>query len=401
MNPDEQSHQDQRRWQWLAIGLILGILIWLLAPILTPFVLAILFAWMGDPLVDRLELAGRARTTSVLLVFALMTLIGVIVIVLLLPFLENQVGQMIDWLPRLADWVTGTAVPWLDRKFKLDLAPYVKLENIVLLLKEHSEQAGGLASNVLGGLTTSGKAIIAWFTNLTLIPVLTFFFLRDWDKMVALVREQLPRPLEPTIVKLAREVDAVLAGFLRGQLSVMLSLGAIYAIGLWFTGVSFGPLIGFVAGLLSFIPYFGAIIGVSAAVITSLVSQGDTFHLSMVLLVFAFGLTMESWVLVPWLVGNRIGLHPVAVIFSIMAGGQLFGFLGVLLALPTAAVSMVLLRYAHLRYTQSALYGAPKPAAGDSAGMHVEMGSMAVPEAIPDPGRTTESDKGSEPFSNA
>jgi predicted PurR-regulated permease PerM len=152
----------------------------------------------------------------------------------------------------------------------------------------------------------------------------------------------------------------VLGGFLRGQLSVMVSLGAIYATGLTLAGIQFGILIGFVAGLVSFVPYLGAFVGISAALIAALVQYGDLTHLMMVLAVFGIGLTCESFLLVPWMVGDRIGLHPVAVIFSVMAGGELFGFLGVLLALPTAAVAMVGLRYAHQRYTESHLYGAPE-----------------------------------------
>lgn len=374
------NEEVSQRWQWLAMVLLLGALIWLLAPILTPFVMAALFAWLGDPLVDRLEAVGRRRTTAVLTVFGFMAMVGGIVMVLALPLLESQVSQLIDWLPNFADWLRLTAAPWFERRFKVDLAPYVQQEAIVGLLKEHWRQAGGVASNIIGGLSSSGLAIIAFFTNLTLIPVLTFFFLRDWDKMMAQLRELLPRPLEPTIMRLARESDAVLGGFLRGQLSVMLSLGAIYAVGLWFTGISFGLLIGFIAGLLSFVPYLGAIIGVTAAVMASLVTFGDAYHLAMVLMVFAVGQTIESFVLTPWLVGDRIGLHPVAVIFSIMAGGQMFGFLGVLLALPVAAVAMVMLRYAHERYRASSMYGAPRRVAGTDGAM------LATPMAMPDSG---------------
>ena len=377
------NEEVSQRWQWLAMVLLLGALIWVLAPILTPFVMSALFAWLGDPLVDRLEAAGRKRTTAVLTVFAFMAMVGAIVLTLLLPLMVEQVGQMIGWLPNLADWLTTTAVPWMESRFKLSLASYINPDAIVALVKEHWQQAGGVASNIIGGLSTSGLMLIAIITNLTLIPVLTFFFLRDWDKMMASLRELLPRPLEPTIMRLARESDAVLGGFLRGQLSVMLCLGTIYAIGLWFTGISFGLLIGFVAGLLSFVPYMGAILGFGAAVIASLVSFGDMPHLLMVVAVFAIGQTLEGTVLIPWLVGDRIGMHPVAVIFSIMAGGQLFGFLGVLLALPVAAVVMVLLRYAHEQYKGSAMYGRPRQAAGTDGAM---VATPVVLEPAPEAG---------------
>jgi predicted PurR-regulated permease PerM len=202
--------------------------------------------------------------------------------------------------------------------------------------------------------------ILRWVAKIALVPVLTFYFLRDWRSLLTNLQALLPRPLEPVILRLAKEADEVLGGFLRGQLSVMMSLGAIYATGLTLVGIQFGFLIGFVAGLVSFVPYLGAFIGVSAALIAAMVQYGDSTHLLLVLLVFGIGQMSESFLLTPWLVGDRIGLHPVAVIFSILAGGQLFGFLGVLLALPTAAVAMVGLRFAHQRYTESHLYGAPE-----------------------------------------
>jgi predicted PurR-regulated permease PerM len=269
-------------------------------------------------------------------------------------------------------------VPWLEARFRISIAPYVDANYLLTLLQSHWKEAGGVAAFLLGRLSESGLALFALFANVALVPVLTFYFLRDWDVMVAQVRDLLPRPYLPTVTRLARESDEVLGGFLRGQFSVMISLGAIYAIGLWAIGLDLGLLIGFVAGLVSFVPYLGAFVGLTSAIIATLVQHGDAAHLLMVLGVFAIGQTMEGFVLVPWLVGDRIGLHPVAVIFAIMAGGQLFGFLGVLLALPVAAVTMVLLRYAHEHYRRSGLYGAehaeddPEAIAGEAEGLAPE-----------------------------
>jgi predicted PurR-regulated permease PerM len=187
--------------------------------------------------------------------------------------------------------------------------------------------------------------------------VVTFYLLRDWDLMVERVHRMVPRRIEPTVARLAREVDQVLGAFVRGQLTVMLALGLIYGVGLTVIGLSVGPLIGMIAGLLSFVPYLGFIIGLGASLIAALVQHGDWLHVLLVLVVFAVGQVMEGYVLVPRLVGGKIGLHPVAVIFAVLAGGHLFGFLGVLLALPAAAAIMVLLRYAHERYQSSGLYG--------------------------------------------
>ena len=217
------------------------------------------------------------------------------------------------------------------------------------------------------------------------MPVLTFYFLRDWDVLVDNIRHLLPRPLLPTVTRLAQESNDVLGGFLRGQFSVMVALGAIYAGGLWLVGLDLGLLIGMIAGLVSFVPYLGAFFGVSAAVLASLVQHGDPMHLALVLGVFAVGQTLEGFVLIPWLVGDRIGLHPVAVIFAIMAGGKLFGFLGVLMALPVAAVTMVMLRYAHEKYTHSGLYGADSEPALDSLEANADSATLIVPEPVPRP----------------
>ena len=349
---------DRRRWQWLALAVGVGLLIWLLGPVLTPFVVSALLAWLGGPLVRRLQAGGRSRNVAVMLVFSLMTLVVVLAVLLLIPLIENQVTKLIEWLPRFGAWLTGTAVPWIDTRFKLDLAGYIDPSQIIELLKTHWQEAGGVAATIFGGVSKSGLAILGWMANLALIPVVTFYFMRDGAAMLHKVRDLLPRPIEPVVMKLTQESDEVLGGFIRGQLSVMIALGAIYAVGLSAVGVDLGILIGIVAGLVSFVPYLGAIVGLGAAVIATLVQHGDLMHLALVLGVFGLGQLLESFWLTPWLVGDKIGLHPVAVIFAIMAGGQLFGFLGVLLALPFAAVLVVVLRYAHARYTASQLYGA-------------------------------------------
>lgn len=345
-----------RRGLWVVMVLVLVALLWLLAPVLTPFVVSALLAWLGDPMVARLERAGRSRTTAVLIVFGLMTLIVVLSLLVIVPLLQDQVLKLIAWLPQLSQWAQTTAIPWLENRTGLKLAGYIDPSYLLGLLQEHWQQAGGVATSVLGGLSKSGLAVLGFLASVALVPVVTFYFLRDWRPMLEQIRQLVPRPLEPTVSRLAAESNEVLGGFIRGQLSVMLSLGTIYAVGLWAVGLDLGLLIGFVAGLVSFIPYLGAIVGVSAAIIATLVQHGDMLHLALVIGVFMVGQTLEGFLLVPWLVGDKIGMHPVAVIFAIMAGGQLFGFLGVLLALPVAAVAMVLLRYAHEQYTSSHLY---------------------------------------------
>lgn len=345
-----------RPWLWLGGFVVLGLLLWLLGPVLTPFAVAALLAWMADPLVSRIERSGRSRSTAVTLVFLMMSLLVVLVVLLLVPMLKTQIEQAGEWGPKLGGWITTTAIPWIETRLDVSIAAYVDPAELGNLLKAHWQQAGGVAANVIGGLSKSGLALLGLVANLLLIPLVTFYFMRDWRGMIAAVHELIPRPLEPTVVRLARESDDVLGGFLRGQVSVMVALGLIYGVGLSLIGLDLGFLIGMIAGLLSFVPYLGTAIGLIAAVIATLVEHGDLFHLVLVCAVFGGGQLIEGFVLTPWLVGDRIGLHPVAVVFAIMAGGQLFGFLGILLALPAAAVFMVLLRYAHERYTQSLLY---------------------------------------------
>jgi predicted PurR-regulated permease PerM len=234
-------------------------------------------------------------------------------------------------------------------------------DRLLAAIKAHLGSIGDVASTVLGKVSRSGLGIVMWMTNLVLIPVVAFYLLRDWDRLVGKIDGMLPRSIQPTVAYLARESDKVLGAFVRGQLLVMLALGVFYGAGLTLIGLSVGPLIGMVAGLLSFVPYLGFIVGFVAAIIAALVQYGDWTHVLLVCGVFVVGQLLEGYVLVPRLVGEKIGLHPVAVIFAVLAGGSLFGFLGVLLALPAASVIMVLLRYLLERYRMSELYNEEGP----------------------------------------
>ena len=370
-----------RRWQWLLIAAIAGWLLWLLAPILTPFVFAAMLGWLGDPLVDRLERRRWSRQTAVILVFSAMALLLVVALVLLVPLIERQIVTLVESLPTYRDWFIGTVLPWLERKTGFELISWFDPEHLIQLIRDHWERAGGIAATMLGYLSHSGFVLIAWIANIVLLPVLTFYFLRDWDTLVERVAALVPRDHIDTVARLARESDEVLGAFLRGQFLVMLTLGVLYALGLWGVGLDLGLLIGFIAGLVSFVPYLGPATGVVLGVIAAMVQFGDWQHVALVLGVFGIGQVIESYWLTPRLVGDRIGLHPVAVIFAIMAGGQLFGFLGVLLALPVAAVLNVMLRYAHERYTRSRLYAGDRPAIPLDEYVDPTVGGMPVQDA--------------------
>jgi predicted PurR-regulated permease PerM len=350
------SQLDSRMWFALTVTVLLGYLLYLLAPILTPFAVSALIAYLCDPLVDQLERRGFSRTTGVSLVFLAATLCLVLIPLILIPLLESQVSDLIAKTPGYWQTITTKFIPYLEQRFDLELSKWVQVDSLLPMLQEHWQKAGGIAAELLGGVSKSGLAILGLLANILLIPVVSFYLLRDWDILVARIAAVVPRPYAPTLFKLARESDETLGSFLRGQVSVMIVLGLIYAIGLSLTGLEFGLLIGMGAGLISFVPYLGGIVGFGVAAVTSLVQFHDPVHLLYVGLVFGIGQTIEGFVLTPWLVGDKIGLHPVAVIFSIMAFGQLFGFLGVLLALPAASILMVVLRHFHAEYLKSKLY---------------------------------------------
>lgn len=343
------------RWQMLALVLLVGFAIYLLAPVLTPFAIAGMFAYLFDPVVERLQRARLGRSAAVAIVFLALTLLLILTLLLLIPYLQRQITAFIRHLPDWFAWFQSTAVPWFRTQFGLDI-DVPDMQQLIGVLQDHWKEAGGVAATVIARVSRSGFALISWTVHLIVVPVAFFYLLRDWHVMIERIRELLPRSLEPIVSRLARESDETLSAFVRGQLSVMLVLGVIYALALSAIGLDIGPLIGLVAGLISFVPYLGAILGVLAGVIAALVEYHDWLHVLLVLVVFVVGHLIEGYILVPRMVGEKIGLHPLAVIFAILAGGELFGFLGVLLALPIASVIMVVLRYAHERYRDSALY---------------------------------------------
>lgn len=353
---------DSRRWFWFGGIVLLVAFIFLLHPILMPFLVALLLAYMGDPLVDRLEKLGLSRTLSVVAVFGLFALVLMALLLVLVPMLAKQLMRLYELAPQMLDWLQHTAMPWVQAKFGLSDG-FWRFDKVKAAISEHMGQAGDIVGIVLSRATASSLALIGWLTNLLLIPVVAFYLLRDWDLMMARIRSLLPRQREGQIVKLAGECHEVLGAFIRGQLLVMVGLGVIYAAGLMLVGLELGLLIGVIAGLAAIVPYMGFVIGIGAALVAGLFQfGGDLYPMLGIVAVFMIGQALEGMVLTPLLVGDRIGLHPVAVIFAILAGGELFGFTGILLALPVAAVVMVLVRHAHNLYKDSEIYaGAEDP----------------------------------------
>ncbi len=346
---------DSQKWLLLAVLVLGGWLLYLLAPVLTPFLISALLAYLGDPLVDRLERAGAGRTLGVVMVFALMLVAGVVTLVVLLPVLQKQALSLVNVVPRVLEWAQQTLAPRLAEVAGISLID-VDIDAIRKAIVDHWRQVGSFAGRLVSHLGRSGQLLLGWVTYLLLIPVVTFYLLRDWDHLVAAIDRLLPKRIEPTVARLAREIDAVLAEFLRGQLTVMLALAVVYATGLWLVGLDLAFVVGLLAGVVSFVPYLGVIVGIVVAGFAAFVQFHDVWHVLAVAGVFGIGQVLEGMVLSPLLVGDRIGLHPVAVIFAVMAGGQLFGFFGILLALPVAAVIVVLLRHSRDEYLNSNLY---------------------------------------------
>ena len=358
------SHSTESR-SWLILALLAGSgwLIYLLAPVITPFAVAAALAYLGDPLVDRLEKASLwrwkvGRTVAVSVVFILMLLLLTAVLLILIPMLVEQIRILVQRSPEWIEWFTSTALPWLAAKAGIELTNFDPAQ-YAQMLKEHWQEVSSAAFKLIDVISRGGMAVASLLANLVLIPVVTFYLLRDWDLLVRGIHDLLPRGAEAEISRMANEMDDVLGAFFRGQFMVMLALGLIYSVGLSLIGIELAVLIGMGAGLLSIVPYLGSIVGVLVAAGAAIFQFQDWFHLLMVLLVFGVGQMAEGMYLTPKLVGDRIGLHPVTVIFAVLAGGQLFGFLGILLALPVAAALNVLVRHAHDKYRQSGLYNAP------------------------------------------
>lgn len=340
---------------WLIFGAAFIGLLYLLAPVLTPFLLAALLAYLGDPLIDRLEARKISRTWAVTLVFGAIILGLLVLLFLLVPLLTHQFKGLMQRLPAYIDWFHGSILPWLRDTLGVD-PDLFNLGHLRTELLTYAQSIGDLAVGLLDSFRSSSTAVFSWLADLLLIPVVTFYLLRDWDVLVAKVRDLLPRRIEPVVSRLVQEADEVIGAFLRGQFIVMASLGIIYSVGLAAIGLDFSILIGLLAGLVSFVPYLGLITGVLAASIAAILQFHSFLSIVPVLIVFGVGQLISDFLLTPALVGDRIGLHPVAVMFAVLTGGYLFGFFGILLALPVAAVIMVLLRHAHDEYRKSDLY---------------------------------------------
>lgn len=350
---DAPLSMRQRR-PWIAAGLAFLVLLYLLAPILTPFVIGAGLAYLGDPLVDRLQRLRLSRTAGVAVVFVVLTLLLMLAIFALVPLLQQQFLTLLRNLPDWLTWLQTSGLPKLGIKLPADLQ--LNPEGLRQLVSEHWSGASDVLTRIWQQASKSTGALLTLLANLFLVPIVTFYLLRDWDLLVAWIRGMIPPRWLPMSTQLAGEANDVLGAFIRGQLLVMAALSVYYVVTLWIAGLDLALVVGLIIGLVSFVPYLGTIIGVLIATIAMLVQTQELWPLLWLALIFGIGQFLESNVLTPLLVGDKIGLHPVAVIFAVMAGGQLFGFIGVLLALPAAAVLAVLMRHFKDQWLSSPFY---------------------------------------------
>jgi predicted PurR-regulated permease PerM len=343
--------------QWLAFAAVAGLLLYLLGPILTPFVAAAILAYISNPLVQRLCGWKIPRAGAVVLVMLGLVLLIVLLLLIMLPLLQKEISVFIARLP---DWIEAARIrflpllqQWFGSELEWDSAA------IKQLLQSHWQSAGGAAAKILPWLGDSGGALVALLANLLLIPVAMFYLLRDWNELVSRIDHVIPRHWHAKVSEITEEVDSILAEFLRGQISVMLLMSVFYVVALWLAGLEFALPIGILAGMLVFIPYLGMILGLLLATLAAAMQFTTFGGIALVWAVFFAGQLIEGMVVTPWLVGDRIGLHPLAVVFALMAFGQLFGFFGILLALPLAAMLLVALRHAKQAYLDSEMYSKP------------------------------------------
>jgi predicted PurR-regulated permease PerM len=343
--------------QWLFFVAVVVLLLYLLSPILTPFVAAAILAYICNPLVQRMSVQRMPRTLAVVLVMGGLLLLLALLLLIMLPLLEKEVSLFMARLPDWIDAARARLLPQLQLWFGAEL--HWDNQTVKSALLSHWQSAGGVAGKLLPWLGSGGGAILGVLVNLLLIPVVMFYLLRDWNGLVARIDHLVPRHWHAKAAEIASEVDRVLAEFLRGQISVMLLMSAYYTLVLWLVGLEFALPIGILAGMLVFVPYLGMIIGLTLATLAAVMQFPDFSGVLIVWAVFGAGQLLEGLAVTPWLVGDRIGLHPLAVIFALLAFGQLFGFFGLLLALPLAAILLVALRHANAWYFSSGMYQKP------------------------------------------
>ncbi|MEE9299682.1 MAG: AI-2E family transporter [Alphaproteobacteria bacterium] len=349
---------------WLGIAAFILVFLAFLSDILLPFVAGMAVAYFLDPVADRLEKWGCSRTLATTLITLGFILISAGIIVFVVPLLY---GQIIDFLRRLPEYVATIRTDVLPavQQWLAGLDPS-QVDRAETLIAGFSERAVNFMINVLGGIWRSGLGLVNLLALVFITPVVTFYLLRDWDRIVTKVDSWLPRDHAPVIREQLLQIHFTLAAFVRGQGIICLILSIFYGITLTVIGLDFGLVIGIAAGLVSWIPYVGSIGGLAVSVGLAALQYPDAFHIGLVAGVFILGQLVADYFLTPKLLGKRVRLHPVWIIFAMLAGGSLFGFVGLMLSVPLAAVIGVLARFSISRYMESPLYHGGSDGPGDA-----------------------------------
>ena len=351
---------------WLGALLFLVVALYLLRSILLPFVAGMAIAYFFDPAADKLEKWGCSRTVATCIITLLFVMLSAAIMLLLFPLLQGQIGELIFALPAIGQFL-WEQLQALLATVQAKLPPEYA-ERLRTMIGEYASGVVGSIGSVVAGIVSGSLALFNLLSLIFITPIVAFYLLRDWDQMMAKVDTWLPRQHAETIRGLLSEIDRTISGFVRGQALVCLALGAFYAIALTIAGLKFGLIVGLAAGLISFVPYLGALVGFVVSIALAVTQFSEWTDVAIIVAIFIVGQAIEGNVLQPKLVGDRVGLHAVWIIFALLAGGALLGFVGLLLAIPLAAAIGVLIRFAFSRYLVSRLYrgveGPPDPGAG-------------------------------------
>lgn len=353
--PTDDARLRRQALFWTSVLVALGVFLWLLGPVLLPFVLGMAIGYLLDPLVDRLARGRLSRGAVAGILIAGSWALGTLTLVLVTPLVAEQVAALLARLPAYASAAYTAAAPLASRFAAL--MGFAQPVDPAQSLAEGVQRMAGPLAGLAAGLLGQGLALLNLVALLAITPLVAFYLLRDWPRILAEVDGWLPREHADTVRAQAREIDRVLAGFVRGAAIVCVLLAAFYALALTAVGLDFGLVIGLVAGAVSFVPFLGALVGlVSSVGVAAYQFWPDWGRVLVVLAIFVVGQIGSDYVLTPRLVGDRVGLHPLWVIFAVCAGGALFGFVGMLVAVPACAVIGVLARFAIGRYKASSLY---------------------------------------------
>jgi predicted PurR-regulated permease PerM len=345
---------------WFGTAVVSALLLYFFSGILLPFVAGMALAYLLDPVADRLERLGLSRIFATLFILILFVLVAIVLVIVIVPILGNQLagflGRLPDYVNRLQTFVNSWAGGGIVNALK------ISPEDLRGSLGEIVNQGAGWITSIMASLWNGGQALVSIVSLLVVTPVVAFYMLLDWDRMIAKIDALLPRDHQTTIRRLAREMDQGVSNFVRGQVTVSALLGTFYAVGLTMTGLNFGLLIGLFAGLISFVPYVGSILGGVLAIGVAVVQFWPEWTwVAVVAGIFAVGQFIEGNILQPKLIGSSVGLHPVWLMFALFAFAAMFGFVGMLIAVPAATAVAVLIRFATGKYLESPLYKGHRP----------------------------------------